>query len=43
MALLYSPDWLGTQYADQAGLELTDIHLPLLNGEIKGACHHILL
>lgn len=33
---------IGASYVDQSGLELIEIHLPLilLNTGIKGVCHH---
>jgi hypothetical protein len=38
---LWSPGYPGTQFVDQAGLELTEIHLPLLpKCWIKGVHHH---
>ena len=37
------PGWLRTHYADQAGLEFTEVSLSLClpSAELEGVCHHI--
>lgn len=38
---LQSPGHPGIQYVDQAGLKLTEIHLPIIQSAgIKSVCHH---
>lgn len=39
--MLYNPDWPGIPYVDQAGLEFTEVPLPLPlpSAKIKGVCY----